>query len=170
MGQEEDDDDQYVTAWHIRYEYPDGSVLDRPEEDPKKGLKTILLAGVASLAIGVGIGAFVGVRLGAGSDPTVKVPMRGVSLAGKAFMYGTVWAVAGVGALTWGTAYVLDAKSWKEFGTKMRASVPGIMPDAKPLRDFMEQSVQTLKKDQKNDNDNDNDNGNSEGRKKQEKD
>ena len=141
----DEDDAAYEYVWHIRYERPDGSFEQRPEEDPKRSVKLIAGGGAAFLVLGAGVGAMLGLRFGSGPDKQVAVPRSGVHVAAKALLYGTVLAWAGTGALVYGVARYLDVHSFKEFGDKMRERVPhqsaAMTPRVQAVRDWLQDKV-----------------------------
>jgi hypothetical protein len=70
--------------WYIRYEYPDGRVVQVLEqEDTKRGVRNVMIASGLFVALGIGAGAALGLRIAAGKERSVPMPASGISLAAK---------------------------------------------------------------------------------------
>lgn len=134
--------------WYIQYEYPDGRVVRIAEADPRKGLTNTMIGGAAFLALGLGVGAAIGVRMSAGKEKTVPISTMSLRLALKAFTYGTLIAWSGAALAVVVTAKVMGVSSIKEFGDRMRIKVPektAHVPEyVGPLRDFLGKHVASI--------------------------
>ena len=94
------------------------------EEDEKKGLRIVAVAGGLFLALGAGAGAVAGVKMAAGKDKAVALPASGARLAAKALLYGTALAWGGTAALVLVAARLMGVSSVAEFSERMRGAVP----------------------------------------------
>ncbi len=94
------------------------------EEDEKKGLRIVAIAGGLFLALGAGAGAVAGVKMAAGKDKAVALPAHGAALAARALLYGTALAWGGTAALVLVTARLMGVSSVAEFSERMRGAVP----------------------------------------------
>ncbi len=139
-------------SWHIRYEYSDGRVEQRPERAPS--LSPIALLSLSSLfvAAGAGVGAALGLRMARrGKAERLPLSNSGAGLALRALGAGTLLAVAGVSSIVVVVAVVTDAWTLQQFGAKMRSAIPratqSVSPEyVRPAMQYVRDKTQWLRK------------------------
>jgi hypothetical protein len=120
------------------------------EEDDKNGLRTVAIAGGLFLALGAGVGAMAGVRMAAGKEKAVALPVQSASLAAKALLYGTALAWGGAAILVLVTSRVMGVSSVHEFAERMRGTVPqrveGVRQTSRSARGWLQDKLSWLKR------------------------